>query len=140
MMGWDKNAIRIVETLLAKNSLPEDSVAILRSLQEQYDEKGFFTGPQRQLITKLRADNKDCVGDQALAGRLQQDLDDNLLHPRSVDFVRDILASRDRYGKWTPAQREHAEKILRGNTDPSDDEIDHEAVRRNKLTRGGKAW
>ncbi len=140
MMGWDKKAIRTVETLLAVNSLGDNQLDLLNSLERQYREKGFFTGAQRQLIKNLKDQNDDNVQDTELANRLQEMVDNGQIEPLSVSFVSSVLQAQKTYGRFTVAQREHVEKILRGNTDPEDDEINQAQVRKNKLTRGGDAW
>jgi hypothetical protein len=140
MMGWDKRSIRTVETLLASNSLGSSQIDLLNSLEQQYRQKGFFTGAQRQLVKNLKDQNDDNVKDADLAARLQEMVDNGQIEPLSVSFVSSVLQAQLTYGRFTIPQREHVEKILRGNTDPEDEEINQAQVRKNKLTRGGDAW
>lgn len=140
MMGWDKKAIRMVDTLLADNILREEAVAILVDLRATYTQKGFFTGGQRQLIKNLRQENEDRILDRNLAAQLREAIEAGMVEDLSMSFVTSVLSQQERTGSFSVAQREHVEKILRSNTDPSDAEIDQRQVRRNKLTRGDKLW
>ena len=55
---------------------------------------------------------------------LETAMGEGKISPRAEEFCTSIISFFDEHNQWTDVQMEHAEKILGGNQDPDEDEVE----------------
>jgi hypothetical protein len=96
-------------------------------LQELFDRHGrnpkMFPPWGLQMVKDLFRDLKTRGKQADVRRRLEEALDAGQVRLGAEDFCRSIIQQFDERRRWSPVQMEHAEKILRHNEDPGDDEV-----------------
>lgn len=111
-LNLDLRTLDLIAQAEAEGIVAGGDLELLRSLRGQYEDRKFFTEPQRALVRKVLKDYEDYELMHATCKRLAELYGANALPPSSYAFVESVIAWFNENHRWSPLQLEQIIGIL----------------------------